>query len=71
MKKIITVCLLGAALALTACATKQPGDSDYGYEQSKGSRMAGAGPAVVDTSAPAAAAKPASAEKVFAKHQHK
>ena len=66
MKKIITVCLLGVALTLTACATKQPGDADYGYEQATGSRTAGDG-----HEAAADAAKPTGAEKVFAKRQHK
>ena len=31
MKKFVTFCVLGAALALSACAS-QKGDSDYGYE---------------------------------------
>lgn len=31
MKKLVTFCVLGAALALSACAS-QSGDADYGYE---------------------------------------
>lgn len=59
MKKVITLCLVGTVLALTACANKMRGDTDYSYENQA--------PYAKDRTV--GGEKPA--DKVFVQQQHK
>jgi hypothetical protein len=59
MKKLVTFCVLGAALAVTAC-TAQRGDANYGYEQQ-----------APYASERTVGSETKSAEPVFQKSQHK